>query len=191
MSIEPSLLERAENACELCASPENLCAYTAQPEDGAPSDNVAVLCSTCTQQIDGTPETDHWQCLSTSMWSQVPAVQVLAWRMLKRLSHESWAQDLLDMMYLDDSLSAWAEAGLPEESEALNRTPTRDSNGTELSEGDTVTLIKDLQVKGAGFTAKRGTMVRGIHLTDNPEHIEGRVSGQQIVLVSAFLKKVV
>ena len=195
MTLDPTLLERAQNACELCAATDALSAYDVSPEDGAPTDATALLCSTCTEQIDGQPNSDpqsnHWQCLSTSMWSQVPAVQVLAWRMLTRLSGESWAQDLLDMMYLDESLAEWAEAGLPEQNDNLTRTPTRDSNGTELAEGDTITLIKDLQVKGAGFTAKRGTVVRNIHLTDNPEHIEGRVSGQQIVLVSAFLKKVV
>jgi len=199
MTLDPTLLERAQNSCELCAATDALSAYDVSPEDGigdgAPTDATAVLCSTCIEQIDGQPASDpqsnHWQCLSTSMWSQVPVVQVLAWRMLKRLSGESWAQDLLDMMYLDESLVEWAEAGLPEQNDNLARTPTRDSNGTELAEGDTITLIKDLQVKGAGFTAKRGTVVRNIHLTDNPEHIEGRVSGQQIVLVSAFLKKVV
>jgi len=50
-------------------------------------------------------------------------------------------------------------------------------------------LIKDLDVKGAGFTAKRGTAVRNISLTSNPEHIEGRVNGTRIVLLTCFLKK--
>jgi len=51
-------------------------------------------------------------------------------------------------------------------------------------------LIKDLNVKGGGFTAKRGTAVRGISLVaDNAEHIEGRVSGQQIVILTKFVKK--
>lgn len=89
------------------------------------------------------------------------------------------------MLYLDEETLAWAEAGVVE----VNSEPTRDSNGTVLQNGDNVTLIKDLPVKGAGFTAKRGTAVRGITLTENPEHIEGRVNGQRIVLVSAFLKK--
>ena len=191
MTINPILLERAGNVCELCAAPSPLSAYEVGPETGAPAETTAILCDICTSQIEGKQVSDHWQCLNTSMWSQIPAVQVLAWRMLSRLSGESWAQDLLDMMYLDESLTEWAAAGLPEESDDLERESTRDSNGTTLNEGDTITLIKDLQVKGAGFTAKRGTVVRNIHLTDNPEHIEGRVSGQQIVLVSAFLKKVV
>ncbi|MNH11503.1 hypothetical protein D3C79_710190 [compost metagenome] len=67
--------------------------------------------------------------------------------------------------------------------------PTVDSNGAVLQEGDSVTLIKDLDVKGGGFTAKRGTLVKGIRLTNNPLHIEGKVNGVQIVLVAAYLKK--
>jgi protein PhnA len=55
--------------------------------------------------------------------------------------------------------------------------------------GDNVTLIKDLDVKGGNFTAKRGTPVRNISLTDNPEHIEGRVNGVRIVLLTCYLKK--
>ncbi|WP_024954493.1 zinc ribbon domain-containing protein YjdM [Sulfurospirillum arcachonense] len=65
----------------------------------------------------------------------------------------------------------------------------KDSNGVVLSAGDTVTIIKDLDVKGAGFTAKRGTAVRNISLTSNPEQIEGRVNGVKIVLLTCFLKK--
>jgi protein PhnA len=121
------------------------------------------------------------------MWSQVPAVQVLAWRQLKRLSVEPWAQDLLDMLYLEPELEAWAQAAIADEDDASE--PTLDSNGTRLQQGDSVTLIKDLEVKGAGFTAKRGTAVRDIRLTSNPKHIEGKVNGVQIVLVAAYLKK--
>jgi protein PhnA len=59
-----------------------------------------------------------------------------------------------------------------------------------LASGDSVTLIKDLEVKGAGFTAKRGTAVRTISLVqENPEHIEGRVNGQRIVILTKFVKK--
>ena len=66
----------------------------------------------------------------------------------------------------------------------------KDSNGTVLANGDTVTLIKDLPVKGAGFTAKRGTAVRNISLVpDNAGHIEGRVEGQRIVILTQFVKK--
>ena len=119
------------------------------------------------------------------MWSEVPAVQVTAYRLLSRLSEHAWAQDALDMLYLDEPTKAWADAGLTE----IETSNTRDSNGALLYNGDNVTLIKDLPVKGAGFTAKRGTLVRGISLTENSEHVEGRVNSQRIVLVSAFLKK--
>lgn len=66
----------------------------------------------------------------------------------------------------------------------------KDSNGNLLCEGDSVTVIKDLKVKGSSMTVKRGTMVRKIHLTDNEEEIEGRVEGSTVVLKTGFLKKV-
>ncbi len=161
--------------------------FEVPPTDSADSDKCILVCQTCDSQLKGDTELDmtHWRCLNDSMWSQVPAVQITAWRMLKRLTPETWAQDLLDMLYLDEKLQAWAEAGLPLENDA----PTLDSNGTPLQAGDTVTLIKDLEVKGAAFTAKRGTAVRNISLTNNPEHIEGRVNGTRVVLVSQYLKK--
>ncbi len=55
--------------------------------------------------------------------------------------------------------------------------------------GDNVIIIKDLEVKGAGWTAKRGTVVKNITFTDNPEQIEGKVNGVKIILLSKFLKK--
>ncbi|MCO4793792.1 MAG: alkylphosphonate utilization protein [Bacteriovoracaceae bacterium] len=106
--------------------------------------------------------------------------------MLSRLRSESWASDLLEQLYLDDENFKWAEAGLPKGDEVK----AFDSNGAQLLAGDSVTLIKDLDVKGAGFTAKRGTKVQNITLTDNPEHIEGKVNGTRIVLVTKFLKKI-
>lgn len=64
------------------------------------------------------------------------------------------------------------------------------SNGAALAQGDSVVLIKDLPVKGAGFTAKRGTVVRGIALVaDNAAHIEGRIEGQRIVILTEFVKR--
>ena len=113
----------------------------------------------------------------------------MAWRQLKNLSArgEIWAQDMLDMMYMEEETKAWAEAGSASDDD--DSVPTVDSNGAVLQEGDSVTLIKDLEVKGGGFTAKRGTLVKGIRLTNNPLHIEGKVNGMQIVLVAAYLKK--
>lgn len=66
----------------------------------------------------------------------------------------------------------------------------KDSNGTTLNEGDSVTVIKDLKVKGTNVTLKRGTMVKNIHLTDDVEEIEcnaEKVRG--LVLKTCFVKK--
>lgn len=191
MSIEQILQERSGSHCELCGSENNLSVYSVPHSASDDADHSVLLCDTCRNQIENPETADqaHWRCLNDSMWSQVPAVQVMAWRQLKSLSHEVWAQDLLDMLYLDEETLAWAEAGVAATSSNDDSAPTLDSNGNVLQDGDSVTLIKDLVVKGANFTAKRGTMVKNISLTSNPEHIEGRVNGVQIVLVANFLKK--
>jgi len=191
MSTEDVLHARSGSRCELCGASDNLAVYAVPPESDGSEDQSLLLCDTCREQIDNPDSLDmnHWRCLNDSMWSQVPAVQVMAWRMLTRLSTESWAQDLLDMLYLDEATLAWAQAGA---ASATSEAEVRhiDSNGNVLAAGDTVTLIKDLNVKGANFTAKRGTAVRGISLVpDNPEHIEGRVNGQQIVILTKYVKK--
>lgn len=191
MTTEQALRTRAENKCELCEGTEDLAVYEVPPSSDGSAETSVLLCATCQGQIDAPNTTDihHWRCLTDSMWSQVPAVQVLAWRQLTALSEESWARDALDMLYLEDDTLAWAQSGMPE-ADANADAPHLDSNGAVLSAGDTVTLIKDLPVKGAGFTAKRGTAVRGISLVaNNPKHIEGRVSGQQIVILTEFVKK--
>lgn len=189
MNTEQTLLMRSNSTCELCASASNLSAYEVPPSsDGSPDQSVLV-CETCLDQIENPANVNanHWRCLNDSMWSAVPAVQVMAWRQLKRLNTEVWAQDLLDILYLDEETQTWAAA--IEVAEANTESSSVDSNGAVLNAGDSVTLIKDLEVKGAGFTAKRGTLVKGISLTDNPEHIEGRVNGTRIVLLTKFLKK--
>ena len=66
----------------------------------------------------------------------------------------------------------------------------KDSNGTKLTEGDSVTVVKDLKVKGSSTVLKRGTMIRNIHLTDDPDEIEGRTDKVKgLVLRTEFLKK--
>lgn len=191
MSTEKTLHTRSESKCELCGATEGLGVYEVPPSSHGSADQCVLICATCSEQIENPEKVDvhHWRCLNESMWSQVSAVQVLAWRMLKRLSAEGWAQDLIDTLYLDEETQAWAQAASVGESkeEAVKH---RDSNGALLATGDTVTLIKDLDVKGANFTAKRGTVVRGISLVaDNPEHIEARINGQRIVILTQFVKK--
>ncbi|AYA37639.1 alkylphosphonate utilization protein [Hymenobacter oligotrophus] len=66
---------------------------------------------------------------------------------------------------------------------------TKDSNGNVLHDGDSVTLIKDLKVKGSSQTLKRGTLVKSIRLTNSPAEVEGRAGGSLMVLRTEFLKK--
>ena len=183
---ERELLSRCAGKCELCAAQTTLSIFEV-PASAGQSDTDIMLCSTCHDQINGELDTTHWRCLNDSMWSQVAAVQVMAWRLLKRLESENWAQDLLDMMYLEDDTKAWAESGIADADESV--VIHKDCNGATLAAGDTVVITKDLNVKGTSFTAKRGTAVRGISLTNNPEHIEGRVNGTRIVILTCFVKK--
>lgn len=196
MNTEKELFARSESKCELCSSTDNLEVYEVPPESNGKTEQSVLLCKTCKDQIENSDNVDvnHWRCLNDSMWSQIPAVQVLAWRMLTRLRAEGWPQDLLDMLYLDDELLAWAQAtGEGQSNEGQNDNTTikhLDCNGAVLEAGDTVTLTKDLNVKGANFTAKRGTAVRRISLVaDNPKQIEGKVDGQHIVILTEFIKK--
>ncbi|MGB0864024.1 MAG: PhnA domain-containing protein [Saprospiraceae bacterium] len=188
MSIEKELKARSGSKCELCTSEDNLEVFVVAPKTGDYADECVMICGNCNEQMANADkiEINHWRCLNDSMWSEVPAVQVVAWRMLDQLKNEGWTQDLLDMMYLDDDTSNWAKA-LEDEFKVIHK----DANGVILQAGDTVSLIKDLNVKGANFIAKRGTPVRRITLVkDNGGHIEGRINGQHIVILTEFVKKI-
>lgn len=188
--IENQLKQRSGEKCELCSSTENLQVYEVKPGNDVTIDNCAYICTNCKNQIENPDQVDvnHWRCLNDSMWNENAPVQVLAWRMLTRLKSEGWPQDLLDMLYLDEETLNWAkETGEGDDTDEIKH---KDSNGAELQSGDSVVLIKDLNVKGANFVAKRGTAVRNISLvSDNAEQIEGKVNGQQIVILTKFVKK--
>lgn len=179
------LVERCEGKCEICGSDNDIREYVVSPKTGDSIDDMAVLCITCHTQIEQaeTVEPNHWRCLNESMWSTIPAVQVLSYRMLENLSGNEWAADLLSTMYLDDETLEWAQY-------ANNNTIHKDSNGQVLEKGDAVVLIKDLDVKGANFAAKRGTVVKNIHLVeDNAGQIEGKVNDQLIVILTKYVRK--
>jgi protein PhnA len=193
-SMEKLLHDRSGSACELCGNGNNLKAYEV-PASPAGVEKHILACESCINQLVGTEKLDanHWRALNNSMWSSAPAVQVMAYRVLNRLKNEgqTWAQDLIDILYLEEDLLRWATAENDlEENSGDEKIIHKDSNGTILQAGDTVVLIKDLDVKGGGFTAKRGTAVRGITLVEsNSGHIEGRVNGQQIVILTQYVKK--
>ncbi|GAA0418590.1 alkylphosphonate utilization protein [Cocleimonas flava] len=189
MSLEQSLKDRSESKCELCSAENDLSVFVVPPETNPTVDTSIIICETCKSQIENPSSMDanHWRCLNDSMWSQIPAVQVMAWRLLNSLKSEGWPQDLLDMMYLEDETKKWAMAGVGPGAD--NDEPTLDVNGTALNNGDSVTLVKDLVIQGANFTAKRGTLVKGISLTDDTSQIEGRINGTRIVLRASYMKK--
>ena len=90
----------------------------------------------------------------------------------------------------DHANTEWDVSNVDWDIPDTQNTPTRDANGTPLQNGDNVTLIKDLAVKGAGVTIKRGTTVKNITLTNNPEEIDCRTKEvKNLVLKSCFVKK--
>ncbi|MBU2994457.1 PhnA domain-containing protein [Octadecabacter sp. 1_MG-2023] len=168
------LMDRAGGVCEFCGTAGELTSV-----DVPPSDQV-LLCAPC--RGEGDVPAAHWRCLEGAMWSTEPAVQIAVYRRLGEIE-EMWASDAKDSMMMDPDVLARAQ----DVAEVVDHF---DSNGMRLEHGDTVVLVKDLPVKGAGFTAKRGTAVRNISLVpDNAAHIEGRVEGQRIVILTEFVKR--
>jgi protein PhnA len=177
---------RAGGRCELCGVTEGLAAAELVHAPASDEDGAVWACADCRAALASAEplEGERWFALQDSAWSEVLPVQVAAWRLLHRVA-APWAAELRDQIWLDDEVRAWAELGL----QADEGPAVVDCNGTVLADGDSVTLIKDLAVKGAGFTAKRGTMVRNIRLIDDPSHIEGKVNGTAIYLKTEFLKR--
>lgn len=191
MKLEEQLLNRSEHKCELCASAESLSVYEVPPQTQHTAEECVLVCSKCLAQIEKKEALDnkHLQCLSSSMWSEIPGVQVVSWRMLNRLRQESWAIDNLDMMYLDDSTLAWAKATGDHENDPAVEFH-KDANSNVLENGDTVVLVKTLDVKGSSLSAKLGTVVKNIKLVDdNKEQIEGRIEGQLIIILTKYVRK--
>jgi len=154
--------------CDLCGSDANVEAFKVEPKD-----EYVNLCEICRNQIQsGELDENHFQCLNDSMWSEKSAVKVLTYRLLEKLGRT----DLIDMMYLEPDELAWAEAEVEEK---------RDVNGNLLKNGDSVMVIKDLNVKG-GDTIKRGTIYKNIKLGDTPGHILAK----NIYIKTEFIKKV-
>lgn len=193
MTIKNDHEKRRSGKCELCGGSGGIDRYQVGPGKREEEEQYTYLCEVCRGEIEdlGASTSDRWRCLSNSMWSEYSAVQVLSYRILKHFENESWARECLEQVYFDEELQSWADANLFPANSVENISKSAvDSNGAPLLEGDSVTLIKDLDVKGANFTAKRGTLVKKIILTDDPGLIEGKVGGVHIVLKTCFLKKV-
>ncbi len=188
---EKALAERSGNCCELCSSALSLATYEIPPASDANAEDSIYACQACIAQLTKQVPLDesHWNCLLTSMWSEHIPVKIVAWRMLQRLRNETWAADALDMLYLDDEQLTWAKATGDHENDSAVEFHV-DSNGQRLSEGDTVVLVKTLDVKGTSFSARAGTVVKNIRLvSDNVEQVEGKIENQQIVILTKYIRK--
>ncbi len=164
--------------CKLCGNSEGVKNFEFA------SGHELDLCAVCREQIENeTLDENHFSCLNDTMWSEESDVKVLSfvlWNKLGRI-------DMCDMMYLEEEEQALADSILEA---GASKVVIKDANGVELKAGDSVVILKDLDVKGAGFTAKRGTTVRNISIPQDVEgHIEGRVNGTKIYLKTEFLKK--
>ena len=191
MKPEEIIAARSNNICELCGSAEDVQLYEVLPQDGRDENNCLAACAKCRAQIDKKEDLDpaHWSILSTTMWSEVPAIQVVSWRMLNRLRQESWAADLLDMLYLDEASLEWAKASGDHVNDARVELH-KDAYGMVLQQGDTVVLTKNLEVKGASVNARLGTVIKNIRLVaDNTDQIEGKIEGQQIVILTKYVRR--
>jgi protein PhnA len=188
------LEERSGNTCEICAATDtlevkvSLEAYEVPDSPKNVKDTAIFACETCRMQLKGESEVEpnHWRALNDSMWSTVPAVQVVAYRMLDQLRPEGWPVDLIDMMYMEEDTKQWAEDGIQRGPKIIHK----DANGNILHRGDSIVILKDLDVKGSSLIAKRGTAVRNISLVhENANQIEGKVGPTQVVLLTQFVKK--
>ena len=190
MSIDKFLLNRAHEQCECCSATEKLAVYELPASATSGLEAQLLLCEKCISEADAEErDQNHWRCLNDSMWSELPAMQVFAWRMLQRLKPYGWPSDLLEMMYLEEDLLNWAAAAGDGEAKP-DAVIHRDVNGVVLEAGDSVVLIKDLKVKGSSMVAKQGTAVRRISLDrENAQYIEGKVAGQTIVIITEYVKK--
>jgi protein PhnA len=189
MSIvtEKRLKDRSGSVCEISGSDENLVVYIVEPKTEAIPENCILITKQLRDQIENKDlmNATDWRGLSDSMWNENLPVQIVSWRMHARLKNN----DMLEMMYLDEDALEWAKATGEDEDEE-GKIIHKDSNGNILLDGDSVVLIKDLDVKGATFTAKRGAAVHNIKLVwDNANQIEGRVENQHIVILTQYVKK--
>lgn len=185
--VEKKLRDRSGSKCEISGVEDHLVVYTVVPKTEESLENSVLISQKLKDQIDNpdTTNANDWRNLSDSMWNENLPVQIVSWRMLARLKNH----DLLEMMYLDEEALVWAQAtgeGDDDEGKIIHK----DSNGNVLQDGDSVVLIKDLDVKGANFTAKRGAAVHNIKLVwDDANLIEGRVENQSIYILTQYVKK--
>lgn len=114
-NLGKDLARRAKSKCELTGeSGVPLRAYEIPPVGVDPDiDHTLLLSEACHEVLERPDKLSgrKWQCLSEAVWSEMPAVQVVAWRMLKCLAkREDWARDAIDGVFLDPEVELWARS---------------------------------------------------------------------------------
>jgi protein PhnA len=190
MTNNSTLQARSNSSCELCSeSVQEIIAYAVPPKNNDSIENEVALCENCALQINSNnlSDTNHWRCLTGSIWSEVPSVQALSYKLLTKLNTEDWATEALESVQLDEAIINWANAEADMEASKLIH---KDAFGVVLQSGDTIILTQNLNIKGASLTASKGTVVRKIKLVpDNDEQIEGKIEGDVIVILTKFVRK--
>jgi protein PhnA len=111
------LTRRAKSRCEITGvSGVPLRSYEVPPVAETPDFDRTLLVSDACMEVLQHPKRlagREWQCLTEAVWSDMPAVQVVAWRMLRELAtREDWAREALDEVFLDPEIEEWANAEL-------------------------------------------------------------------------------
>lgn len=108
------LVRRSRSKCELCEKGGvKLDVYELPPLEEEPSvEHCIFICEECHKQI-ATPKKvipSHWRCLNNALWSEIPVVQVMSVRILRRLAkaEEYWAKELLEHAYLEPHIDEWS-----------------------------------------------------------------------------------
>jgi protein PhnA len=183
MALSAALSARCGGTCEICNNESAVHEFAVTPRDPDQLLNQTALCDTCLQLMDQV-DADHWRCLEGSIWNPEPAVQALSYRLLYARKDKEWAADILNAVEADEDIIQWALTAFQVadvHKDAFNNT---------LENGDNVVLTQALNVKGASFTAAKGTIVKKIRLVpDNTGQIEGKINDQTIVILTKFVKK--
>ncbi len=116
-ALGKDLARRAKSKCEITgAAGVPLRAYEVPPVSAEPElERILLLSEACHEVLESPKRLAgrEWQCLAEVVWSESPAVQVVAWRMLHRLAQrEDWAREVLEELFLDPEVEAWAKAAL-------------------------------------------------------------------------------
>ena len=109
------LARRAKSRCELTgAAGVSLRPYEVPPVGEDPDMDRTLLISEACHEVLEKPDQlkgREWQCLAEVVWSEMPAVQVVAWRMLNYLAkREDWAREVIEEVFLDEEVEAWAKS---------------------------------------------------------------------------------